>query len=83
MLDAGSPTTAFLPCRTPRWAAGALCWTPQSTPKAYPFFLSLQDAKRNALRANGLCWLACGGMHLYNAGAGVQVRFNFLGVLHH
>ena len=32
-----------------------------------------QDAKRNALRANGLCWLASGGMHLYNAGAGVQV----------
>ena len=32
-----------------------------------------QDAKRNALRANGLCWMACGGMHLYNAGTGVQV----------
>ena len=34
---------------------------------------SPQDAKRNALRANGLCWMACGGMHLYNAGTGVQV----------
>lgn len=33
----------------------------------------MQEAKRNLLRANGLCWLACGGLHLYNAGTGVQV----------
>lgn len=44
------------------------------TPALLPLHSALQDAKRNALRANGLCWLACGGMHLYNAGAGVQVR---------
>ncbi|PRW05886.1 hypothetical protein C2E21_9426 [Chlorella sorokiniana] len=33
-----------------------------------------QDAKRNALRANGLGWLACGGLHLYNTGTGVQKK---------
>lgn len=46
----------------------------QRHPALLPLHSALQDAKRNALRANGLCWLACGGMHLYNAGAGVQVR---------
>ncbi|KAI7837660.1 hypothetical protein COHA_008522 [Chlorella ohadii] len=58
---------------TARWFGAALACDAATT-LSVGLSEASQDAKRNALRANGLCWLASGGMHLYNAGAGVQKK---------